>query len=205
MINFSRLQKIFLNAYDEYFTFAKGKKIYQFTSAITAGVTETTATAGSFAITTNAPGKNQLFISDGTYWQDYLGKESSSLVLATVGTSAGNTDAYAMAPFTGKLIGVMFSTVDALAAHDTNYVTFSLVNISNSNAAMLLATDANTSKITGGTAIAANTKRDLALHGTPANLAVTAGDRLRMRIAGSGTLANTLTFPVVIFIYQRTI
>jgi hypothetical protein len=36
----------------------------------------------------------------------------------------------------------------------------------------------------------------LTLNGTAANLVVAAGDRLRIRAAASGTLANTVTFPV---------
>jgi hypothetical protein len=59
----------------------------------------------------------------------------------------------------------------------------------------LAATDANTTKATGGTALAANTARSLTLNGTAANLVVASGDRLRIRAAASGTLANTVTFP----------
>lgn len=204
-MRFSDLKNIFTNAYAAYSTLKCGKKLYQFTSAITAGSTSTTAEAGSIAVTSNDTGKNQLFISDGSYWQDYYGRESSNLTIATVATSAGNTDGHIMAPFTGKLVGVMFGAVDALAAHDSNYVTFSLANLNNSSAAMLLATDVNTSKATGGSALVANTKRDLSLHGTAGNLAVTAGDRLRFRVAATGTLGNTLTYPSITLIFQRTI
>ena len=61
---------------------------------------------------------------------------------------------------------------------------------------MLAATDPNTTKATGGTGIAANTVRSLTLNGTVANLVVAAGDRIRIRAAATGTLANTVTFPV---------
>jgi len=61
---------------------------------------------------------------------------------------------------------------------------------------MLAASDANTTKSTGGTALAANTKRALTLTATGADLIVAAGDRLRCRAAATGTLANTVTFPV---------
>ena len=60
---------------------------------------------------------------------------------------------------------------------------------------MLAATDANTTKSTGGTALTANAQRVLSLNGTAANLVVAAGDRLRIRAAATGTLANTVTFP----------
>ena len=64
------------------------------------------------------------------------------------------------------------------------------------SAAMLAATDANTTKATGGAGLSANTLRTLTLNGTAANLVVAAGDRLRIRATVSGTLANTVTFPV---------
>jgi len=93
----------------------------------------------------------------------------------------------------------VFSGVDALATSDTNYITFSITNLGltgSGSAVMLAATDANTTKATGGTALTANAARTLTLNGTAANLVVAAGDRLRIRAAATGTLANTVTFPV---------
>ena len=185
-----------------------GKKLYLLIFAVTAGVTTTSTAAGTLAVTSHATGANQIFRSDGTHWQNYEGQAAISIGLATIATSAGATNGYRHAPFTGKLIAVIFSAVDALAAHDTNYVTFGLTNLGQAGAgtaAMLAATAANTTKITGGTALAANTKRDLALTATGADLAVTQGDRLKPTITASGTLANTLTFPVVTLVFQRTI
>jgi hypothetical protein len=116
---------------------------------------------------------------------------------ATTIATTGNTDIHVIAPQTGTLASVDFSGVDALAANDTNYITFSITNLGQAGAgstAMLAATDANTTKATGGSAISANTKRALTMHGTATNLNVTAGDRLRVRAAATGTLANTVTF-----------
>jgi len=117
--------------------------------------------------------------------------------MATV-TTTGNTDKFMIAPVTGTLTELVFSAVDALAAHDTNYVTFSAVNLGQAgsgNTNMLDTGNANTTKATGGSALAANTKRTLTLHGTAANLSVVKGDRIGIRVAASGTLANTLTYP----------
>lgn len=116
---------------------------------------------------------------------------------ATVATT-GNTDEYVIVAESGTITGVDFSCVDALAAHDTNFVTFQIVNLGQAGAgtaAVLAATDANTTKATGGTALSANTKRSLSLTATGADLVVVAGDRLKVRCAANGTLANTLTFP----------
>lgn len=117
---------------------------------------------------------------------------------ATVATT-GNSDIFVVVPAAGTLTAARFSGVDALAANDSNFITFTITNLgttgSGSNA-MLAATDANTTKATGGTALSANALRSLSLNGTAANLVVAAGDRLRIRAAATGTLANTVTFPV---------
>jgi hypothetical protein len=117
---------------------------------------------------------------------------------ATIATT-GNSDVFIIAPAAGTLTSAVFSGVDALAASNTDYVTFSITNLGTSGsgtAAMLAATDANTTKSTGGTALTANAARTLTLNGTAANLVVAAGDRLRIRAAATGTLANSVTFPV---------
>lgn len=118
--------------------------------------------------------------------------------LASIATT-GNTDEYLIAAKTGKIAAAVFSSLAALAANDTNYVTFSITNLGQGGAgtaAILGAVDANTTKATGGTALAANTKRTLTLSTTTADLAVTEGDRLRVRYAASGTLAGAVTAPL---------
>lgn len=114
--------------------------------------------------------------------------------------TTSTTDEYVFAPKTGKLTAAVFSSLAALAAHDTNYVTFSITNLGQGgagSAAMLAATDANTTKITGGTALTANAKRSLTLSSTAADLATVEGDRLLIRFTASGTLAGAVTRPIV--------
>ncbi len=113
--------------------------------------------------------------------------------------TTGDTDEYVIAPMSGRLSQADFSSLAALAANDTNYITFSITNLGQDGTgtdAMLAAVDGNTTQATGGTAIAANTKRSLTLHGTAANLVVVVGDRLRIRAAATGTLAGAVTKPV---------
>ena len=122
---------------------------------------------------------------------------------ATIATT-GNSDAYIVVPFTGVLSAVLFSGVDALTANDTNYITFSITDLGQAGSgstALLAATDANTTKATGGTGLAANARRNLTLTATTADLAVVRGDRLRIRAAATGTLANTVTFPVYTLVW----
>ena len=117
---------------------------------------------------------------------------------ATIATT-GNSDVYVIVAADGVLSAADFSGVDALTANNTNFITFSITNLGQAgagSAAMLAATDANTTKATGGTGLSANSRRSLTLNGTAANLIVVAGDRLRLRAAATGTLANTVTFPV---------
>lgn len=56
----------------EYLTI-NSKRIYVFSTAITANVTLTSAPIGSFAFTTHATGASVIFVSDGTKWQAFLG------------------------------------------------------------------------------------------------------------------------------------
>src|SRR3990167_2834202 len=85
------------------------------------------------------------------------------ITIATIATT-GNADGYIIAPTAGTLESVDFSAVDALAANDTNYITWTITNLGQAGAGstvMLAATDANTTKATGGSAISANTKKSL--------------------------------------------
>lgn len=120
-----------------------------------------------------------------------------SILSATIATT-GNTDIYVIAPMVGVLSSILFSGVDALAASDTNYITWTITNLGQAGAgtnAMLSSSDANTTKSTGGAAISANTKKTLTKNTTASLITVLTGDRLLIRAAVTGTLANTVTFP----------
>jgi hypothetical protein len=114
--------------------------------------------------------------------------------------TTSTTDEYVFAPKTGKLHAAVFSSLAALAAHDTNYVAFTITNLGQAGAGtavMLAATDANTTKSTGGVALTANNKRTLTLTSTLADRAVVEGDRLLIRFTANGTLAGAVTRPIV--------
>lgn len=131
-----------------------------------------------------------------------MGRRLKCYGLSTPGTTSiattSNTDEYLIVPKSGRVVAALFSSLAALATSDTNYVTFSITNLGQAGAgstALLAATDANTTKATGGTALAANTKRTLTLSGTTADLNVVEGDRLLVRFAATGTLAGAVTRP----------
>lgn len=116
----------------------------------------------------------------------------------TIATTS-NTDVTVIVPEAGVLVSAEFLGFDNLAAHDTNFITFSVTNLGqdgDGTTVMLAAADSNTTKATGGTALTKGVVRTLVLHGTPANLVVAKGDRLRIRAAADGTLANTVTGPL---------
>lgn len=150
-------------------------------------------------------------LHDGNYSQRvdfpdiFLYTEPLNVISQTIGTASGNYDTYFIAPRTLSVYEVDFSALDALAASNTNYITFSITNLGQAgagSAALLAATDANTTKVTGGTAISANTKRTLTLTSTLNDFAVIQGDRLRIRAAVTGTLANSVTFPVYLILFK---
>jgi len=122
---------------------------------------------------------------------------------STPGTTSiattSTTDEYLIAAKTGKIVAAVFTPLAALAAHDSNYITFSITNLGAAGAgtaAILGAVDGNTTKATGGSALSASTKRTLTLSTTTADLAVTEGDCLRLRATATGTLAGAVTRPV---------
>jgi hypothetical protein len=134
-----------------------------------------------------------------------MAKKLITITVPTVATAAGSVNGYGISPG-GRLVSAIFSGVDALAAHDTNYASFALKNLGQAGAGttdMLSTADANTTKITGGSALAANTKRALTLSSTLANRDTLEGDRLKFIATGAGTLANTVTEGRVLLTFQR--
>jgi hypothetical protein len=133
-----------------------------------------------------------------------MGRRLKHYGIQTPGTTSiattGNTDEYLIVPKSGRVAAANFTSLAGLAAHDSNYVTFGIVNLGQAaggSAAVLAATDANTTKATGGTALTANARRALTISSTTADLDVVEGDVLRVRFAATGTLAGAVTRPVV--------
>lgn len=183
--------------------------IYNLSTAITANSTTTSTVSGTLAITSNATGLGSVFRSDGTNWQllanySQYATSSSPVTIATTSTS----DTYLSAPVSGSLTGIDFSSIDALAASDTNYITWTVVNLGQSGVgttAMLAVSDANTTKTTGGTALTAFARRALTVHGTAANLLVVKGDVIRIRATATGTLVGAVTGARNIAYFTRSV
>jgi hypothetical protein len=147
-------------------------------------------------------GTKNVFVTQPAFRVQYhpVGISSNTAIATT-----GDTDNYIIVPETGVISGVLFSGTTTLATSDTSYVTFSITNLGQDGTgttAVLNPVDSNTTKVTGGSAITANTKRTLVLHSTTSNLNVVAGDRLLIKAAATGTLANTVTFPTYLITVQ---
>jgi hypothetical protein len=125
-------------------------------------------------------------------------KQSTAGVTSIATTST--TDEYIIAAKTGKVTGIKLNSLSGLAAHDSNYITPTVTNLGQADAsgttALLAASDANTTKATGGSALTANVPREFTLSSTAANLNVTEGDVLRCRATATGTLAGAVTRPM---------
>ena len=112
--------------------------------------------------------------------------------LTTIPTAAGTAEFLVIIPFAATISSVRVVFKDALTQDGTNFVTFRLINKTTADSDVIAATDANTTKTTTGSAIAAYTVRTLTL-ANAAGVAVAAQDVLAFRVTGAGTLANTLT------------
>jgi hypothetical protein len=123
----------------------------------------------------------------------------SATGLNTILVTTGSVTTGSVAvPRGGVLVSAAIVAKDALAANDTNYLTFALTNklaSGSGSTAMLAATAANTTQLTGGTGITAVVGRSLTVHGTAANLRVAEGDVLQFTSTVTGTLANASLFP----------
>lgn len=122
---------------------------------------------------------------------------------STIATT-GNSDGFITVEEDGILRGVDISGVDALAANDTNYLTFTVTNLGQAGSgttAMLDSGAGNTTKLTGGKAFGSNARSILQMAGNllNTNLSCLRGDRIRVRAAATGTLANTVTFTKALF------
>lgn len=111
-----------------------------------------------------------------------------------VGTVNATTTIYLDLPPTGDGVVAKFRIVtsNTAAASDVNYWTMAAQNKGADGAqttALLAASDANTSKATGGSGFTANVARELTLHGTAANLDVVGPYRVAL------TLTKTASAP----------
>jgi len=116
--------------------------------------------------------------------------KTKSIELALGDISATAAFTFLCPPHVADMVKAAFATKTAIAASDTDYWTFALVNKGPSGSGttdMLNTGDANTTKATGGSAVTGYVKRELTLHGTAANLDTADGDVLELTITKTGS------------------
>lgn len=99
---------------------------------------------------------------------------------------------------------VYIAVKTTIAAHDTNYQTFTLVNKGQAGigtTAMLKVDDLNTTKSTGGVGLTGYKVQELVLHGTAGNLAVAKNDVLVFESTKAAS-APDLVNPILILDFQ---
>lgn len=110
--------------------------------------------------------------------------------------TTGVSNTVTMVPEDGYLHSVDLNFNGTLVANDTNYVTFALENRGQNGSGtvqMLATTDLNTTKLTGGSGIVQFARKTLTISSTISNLAVKAGDGLRLYVTVTGTLGGAVT------------
>jgi hypothetical protein len=131
---------------------------------------------------------------------------SLNVISPTIATAAANYDVYFLVPtcfLTATIKTINFSGLEALATSDTNYITFTFTNLGQAGAGSTVILGTETTKITGGTAIVANTKKTFNLTTEPKDLNIEAGDRIRIRATVTGTLANVVQYPVYLIEFTQ--
>ena len=142
----------------------------------------------------NSAGESSSSVFFGRRLRDYGVHVPVGASIATTST----TDAYFQVSKAGRVQAIKFSSLASLAASDSNYITWTVVNLGQAGAgstALLSTSDLNTTKATGGVAITALANKSLTLHGTATNLDVAEGDVIRIRATATGTLAGAVTVP----------
>lgn len=133
-----------------------------------------------------------------------MAKKLVTITIPSTPTSAGAVNGYGISPG-GRLVRAVFSGVDALAVHASNTLSFALKNLGQDGTGttdMLSTAAANSTNSTGGSALAANTKRDLTLSSTAANRDSLEGDRLKCVVTAAGT-PTTVTEGRLLLTFQR--
>ncbi len=112
-------------------------------------------------------------------------KKTSVLTLA--GWSATDQRYLFVAPYDCTIDQVWLVSDTAITAHDTNYYTFQVQNLT---AAAALLSSAQTTKVTGGTAITADTPYAVS---PDQNATISDGDVLELQVTGAGSPTTLAT------------
>lgn len=118
-------------------------------------------------------------------------------VQAQIATVSATTAMWRLiAPCAGSLSLLGINVGTTITANDTDYWTFDAQYkgaAGTGTTAMLAATDANTTKATGGSGLTSNVTRSFTLHGTSANLVVVKNELIIVTATKAASAANLVT------------
>lgn len=168
------------------------------TSAFTSGAIPLyEVVCGVSSISSTTQKKNFLFtVPNGGFTGDMLATvQKTKVIQIPLGTISATTELppIVMPPAAGTITAVRLAVKTTVAQSDTNYWTFSGVNkgpAGSGSTALLLATDANTTKTTGGSGLTNYVARSLGLTATAANLDFAASDCLVFTATKTASAAN---------------
>lgn len=171
-----------------------GVRFYQFTTAITEGVTTTSAPAGSYGFTSNATGKDRIFYSDGTYWQNISKVQyaevsiSAADIVATGAGKLGHANGYPLVAAPGAGLAIEFlSAVVILDYATAAYTDGGNVSVNYGGGGAVLSATVSAANSIGGSA----DKIALLIPVTPTNNQLAANTALNLVAASAFTQPGT--------------
>lgn len=113
--------------------------------------------------------------------------------------TTGSTPIYTIVPVSCTLTNAYFASANGYGSNTTNYATWQITNLGQDGlgtATLLHGSSTTKPPANGGLGtLGTNTTKTLTLTATSANLVLTKGDRLKLDVAVTGTLTNTLSYP----------
>lgn len=132
----------------------------------------------------------------------------SDVINANLGTISATTSVdkiIGIVPRNGTITAIKLAVNTTVSAHDTNFWTFAVTNRTSGagTTVLLTASDANTTKATGGSALTAYTARSMTLTGTTADLNVSAGDLITLTATKDASASNLVDLTASIVLKDR--
>lgn len=153
-----------------------------------------------------ATGTSGLYVNEGLSTSckfRVVGSHSiSALSVTSIGTGAGATKNYIIAPMSGRLSSVRFSGAVGCNSTAVDYITFTIVNKGQSGSGSTnMLHGSSTTKSTDLGTVTANAVKSLTLSSTATDLDVSIGDRLELVSTVTGTLSAAVTLPVYLLTF----
>lgn len=131
--------------------------------------------------------------------------QNKSMNFGTISATTSVDKVLGSLPRNATITAIKLTVNTTVAAHDTNYWTFAVTNRTSGagTTVLLAATDANTTKATGGSAVTAYTARTLTLTSTTADLLVDEGDLISFTATKAASASDLVDCTLEVFYKDR--